>query len=164
MVSVRMAQTEDIMKISHLLAISWKTAYRGIVDDDYLDALRDDHWVDFLTTALKGDAIFSMVLQENQEIVGASILGKTETESVINLITFYLLPDKIGKGFGHIFYNEIEKGIVNKGFAKCIIDVFENNDRAIKFYKAHGFVDTLVEEKTTLGKRDYPYKVFEKVL
>ena len=64
MINARIAKTEDIEKISHLLATSWKTAYRGIVDDDYLDSLSYDHWVNFLTTALNGEAIFAMALYE----------------------------------------------------------------------------------------------------
>jgi len=164
LISVRMAQAEDINRISLVLATSWKAAYRGIVDDDYLDSLKDDHWVDFLTARLSGSAIFSMVLQEKQEIVGASILGKSEKENDVHMISLYLLPDKIGQGFGHAFYSEIEKEMRSKDFSKCLIDVLENNERAIKFYKAHGFTDTRMEAKTTLGKRDYPYKIFEKAL
>ncbi|MCL2008940.1 MAG: GNAT family N-acetyltransferase [Synergistaceae bacterium] len=164
MISVRLAHTEDIEKISYVLAASWKTAYRGIVDDDYLDSLSNDHWVDFLATALNGDSVFAMVLQEKQEIVGASILGKSEQENETHMISLYLLPEKIGKGLGHIFYSEIEKEIQNKGFTKCTIDVLKDNERAIKFYKMHGFVDMFVEAKTTLGSQDYPYMVFEKVL
>jgi len=62
MISTRTAQTEDVAKISNVLASCWKTAYRGIVNDDYLDALKDDHWVDFLSAGLNGDDVFSLVL------------------------------------------------------------------------------------------------------
>ena len=58
MVNVRMAQTKDIERISCVLAASWKTAYRGIVHDDYLDALQDNHWAKFLTTGLNNASIF----------------------------------------------------------------------------------------------------------
>ena len=164
LISVRMTQTQDIDRISLVLVTSWKTAYRGIVDNEYLDSLRDDHWVEFLTSALNGDTIFSMVLLEDQEIVGASILGKSETEHEVHMISLYLLPEKIGQGYGHTFYSEIEKEMRNKGFTKCVIDVLENNERAIRFYTAHGFADMHVEAETTLGKRNYLYKVFEKTL
>jgi len=164
MISVRMAQVQDIDRISLVLATSWRTAYRGIVDDDYLDALRDDHWIEFLTSALNGDSIFSMVLLDNQEIIGASILGKSETENEIQMISFYLLPENIGQGFGQTFYSEIEKEMRNKGFTTCVVDVLENNKRAIRFYEAHGFVDMHVKEDVTLGKRSYPLRVFKKTL
>ena len=163
MIKTRIATTEDIEKISHVLAAIWKSAYRGIVDDNYLDSLRYDHWVDFLTAALNGDVIFVMVLEENQEIIGASIIGKSEKENEAHIRSLYLLPDKIGRGYGHAFYSEIEKEIIDRGFSKCLIDVLSNNKRAIGFYEAHGFADTSVEAETTLGNRSYTYKVFERV-
>jgi len=164
MINARIAKTEDIEKISHLLATSWKTAYRGIVDDDYLDSLSYDHWVNFLTTALNGEAIFAMALYENQEIVGASILGKSEKENEVHMISLYLLPDKIGKGYGHIFYSEIENEIRNRGFTKCVLDVLENNKRAIRFYESHVFTEASVGTTATLGEQIYKCKVFQKVL
>jgi ribosomal protein S18 acetylase RimI-like enzyme len=161
---VRIAQIDDIEKISLVHAASWKTAYRGIVGDDYLDSLKDDHWVSFLTTALGSGDIFAMVLQDDKEIIGASVLGRPENAGEIHMISFYLLPDKIGRGLGHKFFSGIEKEIRNRGYTKCIVDVLENNERAIKFYKAHGFSDMRADAETTLGKRNYTYKVFEKTL
>ena len=162
MFSTRTAQIEDVTKISNVLALSWKTVYRGIVNDDYLNTLKDSHWVDFLNTRLNGDDVFSLVLLENEEIIGTSVLGKSEKENEIHLISLYLLPEKIGQGLGHIFYNEIEKEIKTRRYPKCVLDVFENNIRAIDFYKAHGFVDTYKRATTTLGKQDYPYIIMEK--
>ncbi len=52
MVHIRTAGFEDIAAISSILAASWKTAYRGIVNDDYLDLLTDEHWIDFLNTGM----------------------------------------------------------------------------------------------------------------
>ena len=164
MLNVRMAQAEDIDIISLLLANSWKVAYRGIVDDGYLDSLKNNHWVDFLAAGLKNNAVFSMLLQDNQEIVGASVLGNSEKEDEIHLISLYLLPEKIGRGLGRFFYGKIETEMRKRGFTKCIIDVLKNNNRAIKFYEGHGFVDTSAEIIATLGEQSYICRVFEKIL
>lgn len=164
MVHIRLANLEDISKISSVLAVSWKTAYRGIVDDDYLNSLKSDHWVDFLTSGLNKNSIFSMVMENNQEMIGVAILSKTEKEHEACLISFYLLPDKIGQGFGHVFYCEIEAELKSRGFSNCSLDVLENNKRAIRFYKVHGFIDTKKEIKAVLGEYDYTCKVLEKAL
>ena len=165
MVQTRKSRIEDVNNISHVLASSWKTAYRGIVHDDYLDALKHDHWVEFLTTGLSNDSIFSMVIESNQEIIGAAILNETEKEREVNLRAFYLLPDKIGKGFGHTFYNDIETELKGRGFLNCVIDVLENNSRAIRFYETHGFIDTgKTIDNVVLGTQNYSCKVFEKAL
>ena len=159
-----MALIKDIPQISFVHAESWKTAYRGIVDNDYLDSLKTDHWVEYLTNGLNGDEVFSMVLLENQDIVGASILRKSEKQGEIHIVSLYLMPDKIGKGYGHRFYCEIENEIKSLGYTKCTLDVLANNKRAISFYMAHGYIDSGTEETTVLGSKEYPYRTFNKKL
>lgn len=36
---IRQAREEDVMQIAEIVVEDWKTAYRGIIDDDYLDSL-----------------------------------------------------------------------------------------------------------------------------
>jgi len=162
--NTRISKTEDVVNISRVLALSWKTAYRGIVHDEYLDSLEYDHWVEFLTTGLGNGSIFSMVIEDEYEIIGAAVLCKTEKENEANLKAFYLLPDKIGRGFGHTFLCSIESELRKMGFRNYIIDVLGNNSRAIRFYDAHGFTDTGKNINTTLGERHYTCKSFEKAL
>ena len=162
MANVRLARLDDAEKMSAVLAASWKSAYRGIVDDEYLDLLKDDHWIGFLTSGIAGRYIIAMVLEENHLIVGSAILGETQTEGEIHLISFYLSPDKIGKGLGSIFYGEIENEILERGYDKCILDVLVNNERAIRFYERQGFSATGAETPVALGSRDYTCIVMEK--
>ena len=164
MICVRTAQIKDIPQISFVHAESWKTAYRGIVDDNYLDSLKTDHWVEYLTNGLNGDEVFSMVLLENQDIIGASILRKSENQCEIHMASLYLMPDRIGKDYGHRFYCEIENEIKSLGYAKCTLDVLADNKRAISFYIAHGYISFGAEETTVLGSRDYTYRKFYKEL
>jgi len=164
MVNIRAARLEEISKISSVIAASWKTAYRGIVNDDYLNSLRSDHWVDFLDSGLGNNSVFSMVIENNQEVIGTAILKETENKCEVCLISLYLLPNKIGQGFGHIFYTGVETELKNKGFSNCILDVLENNKRAIRFYKAHGFIDSGIEIKAVLGECNYTCTILEKTL
>ena len=164
MAKIRTAYFNEAEEISTVLAKSWKAAYRGIVDDDYLDALPYNHWVDFLTSGLNNNSITVVVLEDEQQIVGAAIISKTENVGECCLISFYLLPNKIGQGFGHNFYIGIEKELKNKGYLSCILDVIENNTRARRFYEAHGFrvLDKVIY--VTLGGKSYTCKVYEKAL
>lgn len=164
MTHIRVSTKDDIEIISFVLASSWKTAYRGIVHDDYLDSLQDSHWVEFLSTGIDDGNVFSMVIENNQEIIGAAILSKTEHPNEVNLISFYLLPEKIGQGLGHKFYVAIETELRNRGFLNCTLDVLERNSRAIRFYEAHGFVRTGNTVIATLGEQNYTCMVFEKMI
>lgn len=162
MTRIRSACADDIEEISCVLAKSWKTAYRGIVDDAYLDTLPLDHWVDFLASGLSKGSIIVSVMDNGHQIVGAAIISKTGNAGECCLISFYLLPDKIGQGLGHTFYNEIEAELINCGYSSCVLDVLENNTRAIRFYKAHGFHETGKEQPAILGDKQYTCKVLEK--
>jgi ribosomal protein S18 acetylase RimI-like enzyme len=164
MYNVRLARIEDIEEISSVLAMSWKTAYRGIVGDDYLDSLRYDHWVEFLSNGLISNTVFPMVLLDGNKIIGASILGKSENEDKAHMISLYLLPERTGQGIGSMFYHEIENEMKKRGFAKCALDVLKNNMNAIRFYEKNGFMDTRTEITATFGGQGYACKVYEKLL
>lgn len=164
MTAIRIAHIADIEEISCVLAKSWKTAYRGVVDAGYLDALPDTHWVEFLASGLGNGSVIVLVMETGRQVIGVAIIGQTENEGECCLISFYLLPDKIGQGLGRLFYSEIEKELKRRGFVRCVLDVLENNTRAIRFYNAHGFQATDKEVRTTLGEKEYTCKVLEKVL
>ncbi|MGI6153021.1 MAG: GNAT family N-acetyltransferase [Christensenellaceae bacterium] len=162
--NTRIASQADIKEISALLAASWKKAYRGIVEDAYLDSIRDDAWVAFLTDEMHKSGAFVMVLENKRKMIGAAFLGKAQKEGKASLNAFYLLPEKIGKGLGRLFYCEIEAELKRRGFLGCVLDVLENNTRAIRFYRAHGFCETGEAIQTTLGEGTYTCRVMEKTL
>jgi len=164
MVRIRNAGIEDVAAMTRVLASSWKSEYRGIVHDEYLDLLSDNHWVDFLIAGIKNNTIHAMVLEKEQEIIGSAILNESEQENEMNLVSFYLLPETIGRGFGHAFYTGIEIELKKKGFVKCVLDVLEHNYRAIRFYEAHGFMDTNKKIQAKLGEQEYTCNVYEKNL
>ena len=164
MINIRPACPEDINDISCVLAASWKTAYRGIIADSYLDALSDTHWVDFLASGLKGKKIIVMVMESGRQIIGAATMSETENSGECDLISFYLLSDKIGQGLGQIFYSSIENEMRNRGFSSCRLDVLESNTRAVRFYKKQGFLDTNKELNVNLGENSYLCKTFKKTI
>ena len=160
--SIRNATLEDAGAISCVLASSWKSAYRGIIHDEYLDSLSDNHWVDFLNNAMGNQTAFSMLLEQEKDIIGAAILKAEETE--LHLLSFYLAPERIGHGLGHLFYTAMEAELKRKGYTKCVLDVLQDNYRAIRFYEAHGFLDTDKRIIAELGKRKYTCRIYEKSL
>lgn len=162
--TVRIAQQEDALAISQVLAASWKSAYKGLVADDYLYSLRDDHWVSFIIKGMADDSLFAMVLEENSQISGASILKKTDDPLIVELTAIYLLPDKIGHGYGNVFYRAIDAEMIKRGYTCCVLDVLENNSRAIRFYEKNGFVDDKQTIIAKLGDKDYTCRILRKQL
>lgn len=163
-VFVRLGTEKDIETISKTLAASWKIAYRGIIDNSFLDEIPDDRWVLMLNEGMKNDSLYTMLLEEGGKIIGASILKKTEVTDRIELTSFYLLPDKIGKGYGAAFYSGVENEAIKRGYKECILDVLSENKRAIHFYLKHGFLDEQKSFKSTLGNKEYSLNIMTKIL
>ena len=164
MTNIRHANTDNISNISKALATSWRTVYRGIIADDYLDQVPDDRWVNFLNHAFDTNSNTVIVMEDEEKIIGVAIYNQTENKQECSLGCFYLLPKEIGKGLGHILYEYIESDFKDKGFKSCIIDVLENNTRAINFYTKHGYIDTGKETPVKLGNKEYICKLLEKEL
>jgi RimJ/RimL family protein N-acetyltransferase len=108
--------------------------------------------------------IFVKVIEENDKIVGTAVASYDHGRNIGNLICFYLLPEKIGKGYGHLLYNKIEDKMKRKGARKIELEVFTDNKRARTFYEKHGFEDTGKSDKVLLGDYEYQYKFYEKYL
>lgn len=162
--TVRIARQEDAFALSQVLAASWKSAYKGIVADDYLESLREDHWVSFLTKGMAEHSLFAMALEVNSQIIGAAILKRTDDPLIIELTAIYLLPNQTGYGYGSIFYREIETEVIKLGYKHCVLDVLENNSRAFRFYMKNGYV---YDEKTIqarLGDKAYTCRIMKKQL
>lgn len=164
MIKLRAAHQEDAGVISCVIAASWKSAYRGIIHDNFLVALGYDHWQNFLISGMESGGIFVNVLEDEQGIIGAAILHAPEKDGVVHLVSFYLLPDKIGQGLGYVFFSLLESDLKSRGFAKCVLDVLEKNKRAINFYQAHGFINAQNKISTVLGNETYFCLRFEKFL
>ena len=49
-ITIRKAENEDVRQIAEILVEDWQKAYRGIMDDAFLDAMTDDRneiWTTF---------------------------------------------------------------------------------------------------------------------
>lgn len=161
---IRLGTEKDIGAISETIAESWKSSYRGIIDDGFLDELSDDAWVLMLSEGMKNDSLYTMLLEERGKTIGASILKRTEAPDKIELTSFYLLPDKIGKGYGRAFYSAIESEVKKRGYKACVLDVLEDNKRAIRFYLEQGFENERKTLKALLGDKEYCCKIMTKQL
>jgi len=164
---VRPADNDDVYAVSKLFAASWKYAYTGIVNSEYLCALSDEHWISFLQMGLYEQKIDCLIVEKDGEIVGASVSRKSLIDQFPDdgeLVCLYLLPEQIGKGIGHILLTAVEDLLRNKGYSHYIVDVLTENQRAKDFYKAHGFEQMEFIAKTVLGSQELECNLMRKAL
>jgi ribosomal protein S18 acetylase RimI-like enzyme len=158
------AGREDLFEIAVFLDDCWRVEYRGIVEDAYLDALSVAvRHRKLLARYEEGVSEFLMMVDAGG-LVGVAGFGKSFTEGYEEdgeISAIYLRKDAIGKGYGSRLFAEAEQRLGEKGYSDFVLDVLTENERALKFYLAHGY--NLVNDCVIrLGEREYPLSILRK--
>jgi ribosomal protein S18 acetylase RimI-like enzyme len=154
----------SVREIAHFLNTCWKSAYAGILAEEYLSSQSDDSRASGLQKWQDDGLIEFLSLREGDVLVGVCGYGKSIIDEYPDdgeIHSIYLLPQYIGKGYGHTLFIEAERLLVDDGYKNLVLDVFSANVRALAFYARHGC--TVVNESTiNFGGVDYPYKILRK--
>ena len=142
--NVRYAKFEDIKYVAIIKVDGWKTAYKGIIDDGYLDSLNYEDTV--IKLEKRYDKGFWCVYEENGEILGFSwfdiarnyLESEGYPEYNCELGAIYVKPNCKGKGIGKELFNFVASELYKKGGIKMILWVLEDNLPSIGFYKKMG--------------------------
>lgn len=136
------ATTEDSEVISKIHAISWKSAYKGIVPQDYLDELKNDFWVNAFHNWISNNLFTALLIYDDEVPVGCIAYGKARDEEFSGwgeIVSIYVLPDYWGKGYGHRLLVTALLDMKKRGYKNCYLWVLRDNSKAKKFYEKHGF-------------------------
>jgi ribosomal protein S18 acetylase RimI-like enzyme len=150
----KVKSTDDLNAISRIYAMSWKTAYKDIVPQQYLDGLSENNWVD----KLQNSRYDSFVLIEKDEYIGTSSVCSARDERMSGwgeIISLYLLPDYFGKGFGQSLLAYTVNALLSNGYTDIYLWVLKQNLRARRFYERNGF-SLFDENLITIGNEDLP--------
>lgn len=142
-VLLRLAQPDDAIAVAELHVRSWQVAYRGLLFDDYLDALQPEVWAQRYTFAdpdpLKPATILA---QERDVICGFATIGPSggeDTDSAGELLALYVDPERHGVGVGRALIHEARARLARQGFREACLWVLLGNERAERFYRIDGW-------------------------
>jgi len=158
---------DEIPKASTMLAQCWKIAYKGLIDDHYLDNLKNTHWVQFLEDTLKSDTDQCFVAKISDEIIGVLVFGKSITEKYPHdgeVVYLYVHPSHAGKSIGKTLLKNAQQLLKHQGYKNCIVCTFKQNDKAIAFYKANNYKIVSKNELVDIGQQEIPYVIMRKLL
>lgn len=142
-VKIRKATLKDSKTISNIYALSWKSAYKGIIPEKYLDELKCDFWVSYFQNWIKNDILTAQIIYENELPVGCIAYGKARDVKFDNwgeIVSIYLLPDQFRKGYGQKLLQTAIIDMKTKGYENCYLWVLKENSSARKFYEMNGFI------------------------
>lgn len=131
-------QDDDFAQIAAIYATSWKTAYRGMVPQDYLDQLSADYWTEKLATMKYG----AVLLRHGERYIGTSYYTSSRSEAFQGfgeVVSLYLLPEYFGQGLGQSLLQAAEERLYRQGFDRLHLWVLAENTRARRFYERNGY-------------------------
>ena len=137
------ATASDAAAIALLHAQSWRSAYRGMLSDEYLDrhvvADRLEFWTARFATVAP-DRRFIMQAHSNGKLMGfVCVLLDTEPDWGARLDNLHVSPESKGTGIGYVLFNAAREWIasVSPGMAMHLWCV-ERNHVARRFYERQG--------------------------
>lgn len=141
---------ENALKVSRIYAEGWKTGYKGIIDQDYLDSIPLDRWA----KSVGNSQFHGFVLVENGEYIATSTIAPARDDDMTGwgeIISMYVLPNHFRQGYGRIMFQYVVKQLKEMGYSKIYLWVLEDNHNARAFYSNNGFIPTDKAKLITFG-------------
>jgi GNAT superfamily N-acetyltransferase len=117
-----------------------RTAYRGQLPDDYLDALRPEERAASWKRGLRRDRDPLLVAEDNGHVVGFALVGPAQDpEGAGQLSAINVDPDQWGTGAGRALLAAAQAELVRLGYTEAVLWVLPGNARARRFYEVAGW-------------------------
>ncbi|KAG9952352.1 acyl-CoA N-acyltransferase, partial [Aureobasidium melanogenum] len=164
LITIRPAIPSDAQAIATIHIASWRAAYINIVPQHHLDTLSLDDRITFWHRILGGEderGNGGILVAEEQIDAGESrlLLGfvtfgaaaaavttntssppSDEQQRTAELRAIYIDPNRWTKGIGQALWKAAQQQLVEQNFTSVVVNVFAKNERAMRFYRAVGFV------------------------
>lgn len=134
---VRRTMVDDLSNLKEMLHQVWHQTYAPFLGSTRVDQLTNMwHTPANLASETEMPACATLVAAENDNIVGHALVAD-EGEGLLHLKRLYLDPTFHGQGIGDQLLNAALSAFLHGKMAS--LEVYENNARAVPFYKRHGF-------------------------
>jgi GNAT superfamily N-acetyltransferase len=119
---------------------AWKTAYRGLLPDEYLDTLAPEHRIPGYRFG-EPDPITLLAL-DGDALLGFSTFGSArdpDAPGAAELYALYVDPDRWRTGAGRALVVETRRRMHERGHREAVLWVLDGNVAAERFYEADGW-------------------------
>ena len=156
--------SDNRFEISNIYEQSWKSAYAGIVPQEYLDSIPKGQWA----SKVDRPGWTTLVCACGRKLIGTTSVSQSrfkEYPDAGEIISIYFLPEYMHRGYGKELLKAAIDELRSQGFKEIFLWVLEENTNARRFYESQGFrqADGKVEVELA-GKRliDIIYKLLQK--
>ena len=149
---IRTALSSDAAQISQIYVDSWKSTYRGLLDDGYLDAMDCETaragWEEYLR--LPGRFAFVACAEDGPVVGFAAGMEDSPVRPGSGLLdSLHIAPACRGRGVGKSLMAEFAAELRRRNVSGMAITVIEGNDSARAIYEHLG--------AKTVGRRNGVY-------
>jgi len=154
-ITLRSAGADDWAAVAAIHAASWRTAYRGIYPDSYLDAEAPAERRAFWRRALAemdGEQDCVILAEDGGRAVGFACVRRSADPAGPLLDNLHVLPDRKGEGIGKRLISAAAAWLVAKSpDAELQLGVWKDNLEARRFYARLGGREVEENEVPTEG-------------
>jgi len=144
--TIRHGTLADAPSLARVHVDTWRATYRGMVPDEYLDAMSYDSSTTMSERLLasSGPRKATFVAEDEKGvIVGFAGVGpvRDEMDGIDGeLYTIYLRPDAQGEGIGTMLFDAVTTFLAGEGMRGMLVWVLTDNPSR-RFYEARGGVE-----------------------
>lgn len=142
--------------MSLIHALGWRDTYKGFVPEDYMaEKITDDRWTELFRADCESGRCHGILLYREQTPVACINYGPARVENFNagsicqfdsrgyegwgEIVSFYTHPAERGRGYGGLLFEEAVRRLKAAGHESAFVFVLRENEKARKFYSAHGF-------------------------
>lgn len=163
-IEIRNIRKTDIPQVVNININAWKTAYKGIIDDDYLDNMSKEDKIKRREEDYKNNGF--IVATINDEIVGFcryidnNSLSPEIEDVDCEIIALYVDNELKKQGIGRKMLEYVKNEFKDKGKKKMVLWCLKENKEAKKFYeRTCGRI--IKEREYQIGNKKYIEVAFE---
>lgn len=155
---IRALTAEDALGAAEIRVNGWKSAYKGIVDDEHLDSLSIEEQTKKFEKSVNSDN-FVVAIQDGKVVgfcrfVYDNLFSPNIDYVDCELTAIYVHPDFKGKGIGTKLFQYVLDRFNNQNKATMILWCLADNINSIKFYKHMGG-EIKETKQATIGNKNY---------
>jgi ribosomal protein S18 acetylase RimI-like enzyme len=149
---LRNARAADAPAIAALHLASWRDAYRGVLEDDFLDGplaeLMSRRWTEALAAPRREGLVAVAVLAGD----AAGFIAILRRGAVAHVDNLHVRPGLRGAGIGRLLLGHGASRMQERGCTAAEVTVFARNDGALRFYEKLGAAIGPEETGETFGR------------
>ncbi len=153
---IRRAIYDDAAAIARIHVGTWRTAYAGIVPDEYLASLSEEKRLKSWQQQLTDGKTVILVAEKDGEVIGWASGGMSRDEDSpgdSELYAIYILSQHWGGGIGRKLMEKMEDSL--PAAKSTTLWVLQDNHRAIQFYERMGYHPDDAQKKIQLGGKEF---------